>query len=56
MMTGNDLLEKADRVLDEDVLSAVSGDLRPLQHHELDRVSGGRGPTIFKPPFPPVGR
>ena len=31
-------------------------DLRPLQDHELDHVSGGRGPTIFKPPVPPVRR
>jgi hypothetical protein len=31
-------------------------DLRPLQDHELDRVSGGHGPTIFKPPGPRGGR
>jgi hypothetical protein len=31
-------------------------DIRALGDHELDQVSGGREPTVFKPPFPPVGR
>jgi hypothetical protein len=52
MTTGNNPLENEARVLDEDALSAGSGDLRPLQHHELDHVVGGRGPTIHKPPPP----
>jgi len=51
MMTSNNPVANEHRVRDEDVLSAVSGDLRPLQHHELDHVSGGRTPP-YKP-IPP---
>lgn len=54
-MISNNPPENEDRVLDEDVLSAVC-DFRALHHHELHHVSGGRGPTVFKPSFPPVGR
>jgi hypothetical protein len=54
-MISNNPPENEDRVLDEDVLSAVC-DFRPAHHHELHHVSGGRGTTVFEPSFPPVGR
>lgn len=53
MMTSNKSVENQTRRLrDEDVRSALSGDLRSLlQDHELDHVSGGRPPP-YKPVHP----